>query len=66
MDFAVINFLNEYLPDLIDFQFTAQMEERLDKIAEGEAEWAQILRDFYAPFKQTLDRAAVDHGGVYD
>jgi DNA topoisomerase-1 len=34
------------------------MEERFDKIAEGEVNWVQVLRDFYAPFKQTLDRAA--------
>jgi DNA topoisomerase-1 len=44
----------------VDVGFTAQMEEQLDKVAEGEANWVQVLRDFYAPFKQTLDRAAVE------
>jgi DNA topoisomerase-1 len=54
-DLLVKHFTNE-----VDIGFTAQMEEQLDKVADGEANWVQVLRDFYAPFKQTLDRAAIE------
>ncbi len=58
LGFIVNDLLVKHFPNEVDVGFTAQMEEKLDQIAEGEAEWVQVLRDFYAPFKQTLDRAA--------
>ena len=58
LGFLVNDLLVKHFPNEVDVGFTAQMEERLDQIAEGEANWVQVLRDFYAPFKQTLDRAA--------
>ncbi|MBI3537534.1 MAG: topoisomerase DNA-binding C4 zinc finger domain-containing protein, partial [Chloroflexi bacterium] len=48
----------------VDYNFTAQMEEKLDRIADGEIEWVTVLRDFYTPFKQTLDRAAEEMPNV--
>jgi DNA topoisomerase-1 len=60
LGFIVNDLLVKHFPNEVDVGFTAQMEEQLDKVAEGEANWVQVLRDFYTPFKQTLDRAAVE------
>ena len=48
--FTVTDFLTEHFPDIVDLGFTARMEEDLDKVASGEAEWAPIVRAFYTPF----------------
>ncbi|GIW95402.1 MAG: DNA topoisomerase 1 [Pirellulaceae bacterium] len=45
--FCVSRFLEENLAHLVDYQFTAQMEDSLDAISRGEAEHLQYLRDFY-------------------
>jgi DNA topoisomerase-1 len=44
-------------PDIVSSDFTAQMEEQLDKVEEGEADWVKILRDFYTPFKKEVETA---------
>jgi len=54
---VVNDLLVKYFPDYIDTDFTAQMEEDLDQIAEGEREWVPVLRDFYDPFAGTLEQA---------
>jgi DNA topoisomerase-1 len=45
--FAVVNLMVEHLPDLVDLEFTARMEDRLDAIARGEMERLPYLREFY-------------------
>src|SRR5207237_1040904 len=42
---------------VVDVDFTANMEEKLDDIAKGEQRWVPIVRDFYDPFQRTLERA---------
>jgi DNA topoisomerase-1 len=64
LGFIVNDLLVKHFAQEVDVRFTAQMEEKLDRIADGEADWVQVLRDFYAPFKQTLDRAAVEMPNV--
>ncbi len=64
LGFIVNDLLVKHFTQEVDYGFTAQMEARLDKIADGEVEWVQVLRDFYAPFKQTLDRAAQEMPNV--
>jgi DNA topoisomerase-1 len=44
-------------PDIVSSDFTAQMEEQLDKVEEGEADWVKILKSFYAPFKSEVETA---------
>ena len=44
-------------PDILDTQFTAKMEDRLDEIAEGKSDWVGVLSAFYAPFNQALQAA---------
>lgn len=50
--------------DLMDFSFTAQMEEKLDDIAEGEKDWIKVLNSFYADFSKTLNEAEAVDGGM--
>lgn len=54
---VVVHLLKENFPDIIDLQFTANMEVSLDKIEEGELEWTKVLEDFYPPFALTLAEA---------
>jgi DNA topoisomerase-1 len=49
--FVVTDLLVKHFPEVIDYQFTAQMENKFDMIAEGEAEWVPIIKDFYEPFE---------------
>jgi len=49
--------LNEYFPRIMDIAFTRYMEEQLDKIEEHHLDWLGVLRDFYGPFKESLETA---------
>lgn len=51
----VNSMLTKHFPKVVDVNFTAQMEESLDKVAEGEVEWQNLLSDFYAPFSKNLE-----------
>lgn len=53
--FLVNDLLVEHFPHVVDYKFTAEMEENLDAIARGEKEWQPIIADFYFPFKKNLD-----------
>jgi DNA topoisomerase I len=55
--YVVTDGLVQHFADIVDVNFTAQMEEELDEIAEGQARRAQVLRQFYDPFEQSLERA---------
>ena len=55
--------LNESFSNLMDYGFTARMEEELDEIAEGKLDWKQVLNEFYEQFSQQLAEAeSPDHG----
>ena len=49
--------LVKYFTDIMNYQFTAQMETKLDDIAEEKAVWTDVLKDFYTPFNETVDSA---------
>ncbi|MDR7417980.1 MAG: type I DNA topoisomerase [Armatimonadota bacterium] len=53
----VTDLLVEHFPEIVDVDFTARVEDDLDHIEEGRADWQQIVRAFYGPFQQTLERA---------
>ncbi|MCK4316232.1 MAG: topoisomerase DNA-binding C4 zinc finger domain-containing protein, partial [Anaerolineae bacterium] len=55
--FLVNDLLVEHFTQVLDYGFTAQLEERLDEIAVGQREWVPVVREFYVPFKQRLDEA---------
>lgn len=49
--------LTENFKEIVNVEFTAQIESEFDKIAEGKEEWKKIIRDFYFPFEKTLEKA---------
>ena len=51
---VVNDLLVEHFPKIVDIQFTAQMEEELDDIAEGKREWQPVIKEFYEPFAKNL------------
>ncbi len=53
--FLVNDLLVEHFPQVVDYAFTAQMEENLDEIARGEKDWQPVIATFYHPFKDNLD-----------
>ena len=60
LGFIVVDILKENFPDIVGVEFTARMEENLDQIEEGNLEWRKVVRDFYEPFAQELERAAIE------
>ncbi len=54
--FTVNDLLVEHFPQIVDFKFTARMEDDLDEIAEGKKKWVPVIKEFYMPFKENLDQ----------
>jgi DNA topoisomerase-1 len=52
--------LVEHFPKIMDVKFTSYMEEELDKIEEAHLDWVHVLREFYEPFRTSLDKAQTD------
>lgn len=51
---TVTDFLVTNLPKIMEYDFTAEMEENLDEIARGKKEWQQVLATFYQPFSKQV------------
>ena len=54
---VVNEFLTEYFPDILDYNFTAQVEEKFDRIAEGKLPWHNEIQSFYTGFHPAVDSA---------
>ncbi|TKB89866.1 MAG: type I DNA topoisomerase [Nitrospira sp.] len=54
---TVNDFLMKGFPELINVDFTSQLEEQLDEVEEGSKPWVTAVRDFYTPFTRELERA---------
>jgi DNA topoisomerase I len=52
---VVNDFLMQHFPTILDFHFTAKVEEEFDEIAEGNLNWTKMLKDFYKPFHKTIE-----------
>jgi len=52
--FVVIDLLVKHFSEIVDYKFTADMEDNLDNIAEGKTEWQPVIADFYKPFHDNL------------
>ncbi|KKW00997.1 MAG: DNA topoisomerase I [Candidatus Kerfeldbacteria bacterium RIFCSPLOWO2_01_FULL_48_11] len=50
----VNDLLVEHFPTIVDFKFTAHMEDDLDEVAQGQKEWVPVIKEFYGPFKENL------------
>lgn len=61
---VVNDFLVQSFPELLDVSFTANMEDKLDKIEAGRNKWVKVLRDFYKPFGKDLKTVAESKGKV--
>lgn len=63
LGFVVVDMLEEYFKNIVDVKFTAGMENELDEIAEGKVEKNDLLKEFYGPFADTLEKAdeAIGH-----
>lgn len=53
----VSDLLTQHFPRIVDLDFTAQMEEELDKVASGKQDWVTLLKEFYKDFSPTLQEA---------
>jgi len=58
LGFIVVEQLKDFFPEIIDVDFSARMEDSLDKIEGGEINWLDVVRNFYQPFAQRLQVAA--------
>ncbi len=55
--FLVTDYLQKYFEELMDYGFTAEMETKLDKIAQGKLTYLKMLKDFWGDFEKYLDKA---------
>jgi len=54
---VVTDFLVKYFPEVIDYNFTAKVEDEFDKIAAGELQWKEMIASFYRPFHKDVERS---------
>ncbi len=64
MGVIVTDLLKEHFDDLVNVDFTAQLENKLDEIEEGILPWKRVLKEFYQPFSQVLGKAEEEIGKV--
>jgi len=57
LGFIVVDLLKDNFNNIVEVEFTAKMEEELDLIEEGQMEWRQVIREFYEPFAEDLQKA---------
>ena len=55
MAFTVTEILEKNFANIVDISFTANMEERLDEVSEGDVDWQKLLYDFYYPFMEQIE-----------
>jgi len=55
--FIVNDLLVEHFPEIVDLGFTAKMMKDIDQVASGKQSWVDIIRDFYGPFAEQVERA---------
>jgi DNA topoisomerase-1 len=60
----ITDLLVESFPKILDVAFTAHMEEELDMVEEGRLPWLEVMKEFYGPFKEDLERAKSDMKSV--
>ena len=57
LGFLVTGLMEEYFKEIVDANFTAEMEDKLDDVEIKDLEWKKIIRDFYGPFEKELEVA---------
>ena len=61
---VVTNLMKDKFHDIVDYDFTATMENRLDKVESGDENWKSVLEDFYQGFSQEMTQAEKDLDGT--
>ncbi len=56
----VVDIMKDYFPDIIDVDFTAELEEKLDQVEVGKSPWIDVVDNFYGPFQNSLQKAEKD------
>lgn len=64
LGFIVLDMLEKYFKDIVDVKFTADLERKLDKVAEGKMDKNELLQEFYTPFAKTMEKAEDEIGHV--
>jgi DNA topoisomerase-1 len=57
---VVTDFLKQYFDDIMDYNFTARIEEEFDEVAQGKMVWSKMIDDFYNPFKKDVENTIVN------
>jgi len=52
----VTNLLKKHFPQIVDYKFTAKIEDELDEIAKGDLKWQEVVGEFYKPFNENLSK----------
>ena len=60
----VTDIMKNYFKDIVDVEFTVNMEDKLDRIEEGDMDWIELLKHFYNPFEKTLKEAEKSMGKI--
>ena len=60
LGFVVTRLMKDNFKGIVDVAFTADMEEKLDQVEEGEVPWQQVVSDFYVPFEKDLEAAGAN------
>lgn len=53
---VVNDFLLQYFPEIMDYNFTAEVEKKFDDVAEGKTEWTKMMKDFYGDFEPLVEQ----------
>ncbi|MCR4401882.1 MAG: type I DNA topoisomerase [Firmicutes bacterium] len=64
LGFVVVDVLKQVYPQVVDVAFTADVESKLDRIAEGELDWVRVVDEFYVPFQKVVTAAEETMGRV--
>ncbi len=60
MGMIVTDFLSEHFPTIMDYSFTADIEEDFDEIAEGKTRWKEMVNEFYKPFHKQIEKTIAE------
>ena len=60
---VVTDFLKQDFPDIMDYNFTAEVEKQFDEVAEGKKEWTLMMKDFYKNFEPEVERSKNNNTG---
>lgn len=61
---VVNDFLLQYFPEIMDYNFTAEVEKKFDDIAEGKTEWTQMMKDFYGDFEPEVEKPSMPNPSI--